>query len=100
MATLSQIVRSTLEGYAGEAANGHIYMTISPDDSTYTLTAVGTTQGQRYVNTGILVRIEHEHIIIERDQTDKPVVDALVQACIPRQQIVLAYAGERLPEMA
>lgn len=100
MATLNQTLLETLKYYAGPAINGHIYLTISPDETTYTLTGIGTLQGQRFFNTVILVRIDHEHIIIERDQTDKPVVDALVQAGIPRQQIVLAYAGERLPEMA
>jgi hypothetical protein len=30
--------------------------------------------------------------------TNKKLVDALVQAGIPRQQIILAYAGESIPE--
>jgi hypothetical protein len=98
MAPLNQIIQETLKYYAGEAVNGHIYLTISPDEATYILTAIGSLQGRRFVNTVILLRIEHELIIIERDQTDKSVVDALVQAGIPRQQIVLAYAGESVPE--
>jgi len=35
-----------------------------------------------------------DRIIIERDMNDKPLVEALLQAHIPRQHIVLAYAGE------
>ena len=31
---------------------------------------------------------------IEREGNDKPLVDTLLQARIPRQQIVQAYAGE------
>ena len=38
------------------------------------------------------------HIVIERDVNDKPLVDALLQAGIPRKQIVLAYAGEPVNE--
>lgn len=36
--------------------------------------------------------------IINKDTTDRPLVDELVRAGIPRDQIVLAYAGEKLPE--
>jgi hypothetical protein len=46
----------------------------------------------------LIVRLEGDHIIIERDINDKVLVDALVQAGIPRQQIILAYAGEALKE--
>ena len=53
--------------------------------------------GQRFVNTGILVRIEGDIIIIERDQSDKQVVDALVQHGVPRERIICAYTGEPLP---
>ncbi len=28
------------------------------------------------------------------------IVDALVQAGVPREQIILAYAGEQVPELA
>jgi hypothetical protein len=38
-------------------------------------------------------------VVIERDQNDKLVVDALLQAGVPRSQIVLAYAGEHVPEL-
>jgi hypothetical protein len=31
---------------------------------------------------------------------NKPLIDALVQAGIPRAQIILAYAGENAPETA
>jgi hypothetical protein len=46
----------------------------------------------------LIVRLEGDTIIIERDINDKALVGALVQAGIPREQIVLAYAGETLKE--
>jgi hypothetical protein len=33
-------------------------------------------------------------VITEEDLTDRPLVDALVRAGVPRDKIVLAYAGE------
>jgi hypothetical protein len=40
----------------------------------------------------------NDQIIIERDINNKPLVDALVQNGIPREQIILAYAGEPVEE--
>jgi sulfur carrier protein ThiS len=37
-------------------------------------------------------------VIIEYDGTDKPLLDALLQRGIPREQIVLAYQGEPIPD--
>jgi sulfur carrier protein ThiS len=48
----------------------------------------------------LLVRILGETVVVERDQNDKPLVDALAQAGIPRSKIILAYAGEAVPESA
>jgi hypothetical protein len=39
-------------------------------------------------------------IVIEMDDSNKPLVDALLQAGIPRSKIILAYAGEPVPESA
>ena len=46
----------------------------------------------------LIVRLLEDRIIIERDVNDKPLVDALLLANVPREQIVLAYAGEPLNE--
>jgi hypothetical protein len=53
-----------------------------------------------HVDTSILARIVGEKIMIEDDKTNKPLVDALVQAGVPRKQIVLVFAGEKIEETA
>lgn len=98
MDSLTEIVRQVMLGYAGEALNGYSYLTSSADQDVFTVVSVGNVRGERVVNTGLLVRLVHEHIVIERDINNKPLVDALVQAGIPRGQIILAYAGESVPE--
>jgi hypothetical protein len=50
------------------------------------------------VNTGLIVHCIDNLIIVDRDINNKPLVDALVQAGVPRSQIILAYAGEPVPE--
>ncbi len=45
----------------------------------------------------VMARVEGDKVIIEEDLTDRPLVDALLQAGIAREQIVLAYAGDPIP---
>ncbi len=45
------------------------------------------------------VRDVSETVVIEQDITDKPLVEELVRAGVPRGQIVLTYAGEPPPDL-
>jgi hypothetical protein len=46
------------------------------------------------------VQIVGDKIVIEADFTDKPLYKALLNQGIPRDQIILAYAGETYPPKA
>ena len=98
MDTLKDTVRHVVEGYAGKAHNGHLYLTVSPTDDVFTVVGVGVVNGQRFVTTSLVVRTVDDLVIVERDQNDKIVLDALIQAGILREKIVLAYAGDPVPE--
>ena len=98
MDRLRETLIAVLEGYTGKAFNGYSYLTSSTDQRHFVVTSVGMVQGQRIVNSGLVVQLSGDTIIIDRDINNKPLVDALVQAGIPRTQIILAYAGEPAPE--
>jgi hypothetical protein len=98
MDNLRETVRLTIEGYAGKALNAHSYLTVSPDQSLFTVVAIGHIKGEHFTTTGLVVRLTGNTVVIEHDVNDKPLVDALVQAGVSRGQIVLAYAGESAPE--
>ncbi|MCE7946347.1 MAG: hypothetical protein DYG88_02860 [Chloroflexi bacterium CFX4] len=100
MASLAEIVQQAVSDYAGEAGNGQLYMTVSPDGSLFTVIGIGALAGQRFITVGLVARLAGDLVVIERDQNDKPLVEALLQAGIPRKQIILAYAGEPVPESA
>jgi hypothetical protein len=100
MEYLSKILEESLQYYAGQAANGHSYFLKNDAEQTMTIVAKFVITGKTYVDTSILARIAGDKIIIEADKTNKPLVDALLQAGIPREQIVLAYAGEKIEESA
>lgn len=100
MDRLSDILKTTLAGYTGEALNGYSYLTESQDGMVFTVVSIGYLPDKRIVDASLIVRLVGDRIIIERDVNDKPLVDALVQAGVPRQQMVLAYAGEPVEESA
>lgn len=100
MATLSEVLRQTMAGYAGPALNGWSYLTSSDDQQFFTITSVGQVRDHHIVDTGLVARVAGDRIVIERDINDKPLVDALLQAGVPREQIVLAYAGESAADAA
>jgi hypothetical protein len=95
MDNMRNTVRTAMLGYARKGLNSHSYLTHN-DDGTI-LAVITVPQGKDRPFMSLLVRILPEIIIIERDQNDKPLVDALIQAGIPREHIVLAYAGEPAP---
>jgi XisI protein len=100
MDTWKAIVKKAVEGYAVKGLNSDAYLTISPDENLLTVVDIAILEGQRVVATSLIVRIVNERIIIEHDDNNKPLVDALLQAGIPRNQIILAYAGEPVHELA
>ena len=100
MDTLKQTVKKAVEGYAVKGLNSDAYLTVSPDEALFTVVDIAHIHGQRLVATSLIVRLLHDQIIIEQDDNNKPLVDALVQVGIPRSQIVLAYLGENVPEVA
>jgi hypothetical protein len=100
MDTLRQTLLEVLQGYTGEALNGYSYLTSDEGQSVYSVVSVGQVQGKRFADAGLIVRLVNGQIIIEHDVNDKPLVDALLQAGAPRQKIILAYAGEKVEEIA
>jgi hypothetical protein len=98
MDTLKKLVRHVVEGYAGNAYNGQLHLTVSPAEDVFSVIGVGVVNGQRFVTIGLVARIVGDQVIIEQDLNDKPLVDALIQAGVPREKIILAYAGEAVPD--
>ncbi len=97
METLAEITRREVAAYAGRMLNGWSYMTVDEANQVFAVVSVATGKTERWVGADLIARIAGDQVVIEYDSNNKPLVDALVQAGIPRQQIVLAYAGEVIP---
>jgi hypothetical protein len=98
MDTLKDILRIAMMGYARKGLNSQSYFTHNDDNTLFSV--ITMVQGKNSSFISLLVRIVADTIVIERDQNDKPLVDALIQTGIPRSKIVLAYAGEPIPEIS
>jgi hypothetical protein len=79
-------MRTTLEAvlkdYARSGLNSNSYLMQSHDGKAFSVITVPADNRESFVS--ILVRLEQGQIIIDQDRNDKPLVDALVEAGIPR----------------
>jgi hypothetical protein len=100
MATLTDIVHEEVTKYASSGRGAGIRLFPALDDyhQVYTVVAVDYPTKKDLAYVVILARIADDHIIIEEDTTDKPLVNALLQRGVPREKIVLAYQGEPVPD--
>lgn len=100
MDSLKETVKTVMSSYAKKGFNGHTYLTVSEDGTFLVVTGIGNTRSGRVVSPALAVHIIGDTIVIEADNTNKPLLDALLDAGIARSQIILAYNGELVPEGA
>ena len=98
MDKLRDILAKEITAYAGEMLNGYAYLMVSEDRNVFTVVSIAKIKTERVNQLSLLGRVVDNLIVIETDDSNKPLVDSLVQAGVPRDQIVLAYAGEPIPE--
>lgn len=98
MDKLKQIVYQVVSEYAKDGLNCHSYLTRNDDGTVLTVIDIEHSPKKHEMDVSVVVRLVGDYVAIERDTNNKLVVDALIQAGVPRAKIVLAYAGEALPE--
>lgn len=100
MDNLKAILLQEMQKYAKKGLNNQSYLTLNELEQVYTVATISVQRGERIAFTSLFARLIGERIIIEVDKNNKTLLDALLQARIPREQIVLAYAGEPVEEPA
>lgn len=94
-----QIVRDLIHTYASyKPAHGAIdtEAIIDPERDHYEVMHVGWDGVRRVHGTVIHLDIINGKIWIQHDGTDRPVADALLEAGVPREAIVLGFHPEEL----
>jgi hypothetical protein len=97
VADLIAIVQREVEDYELPVLLGTSYAISDTARQRYAVLVV--PDSSRKFNAGITViaRVVDDKVIIDEDTTDRPLWKELVRAGIPREQIILAYAGEEAP---
>lgn len=99
VAELTTIVQHEVENYvAGSWLKARGYAVSDTNRHIYTVVAIPDYPRKYPAGIVIIARIVNNQVVIEHDITDRPLVHELVRAGIPREQIILTYVGEKLPE--
>lgn len=99
---LTEIVRREVADYHGPALKATTYYFEDSANRIYAVIIVPEYEYPRKTKTGVVVvaRIVGDTVIIEEDTTDRPLYQELMRAGIPREKIVLVYAGEQAATQA
>jgi hypothetical protein len=98
MATQKAILKREIVAYGAPALNSLTLTALDDEREVYIIADVMTEQNDPDPLIVVAARIVAGKIVIEADRTDKPLVEALTAAGVPREHIVLAYAGETRPD--
>ena len=98
MDNMMTILRQEIEKYAGEAVNGYTYLAENAEQNIFTTISIGEYEGRHVAFADLIVRVIDDKIVIDDDRNSDPLYEALLQAGIPREKIILAYAGESVPD--
>ena len=95
---LTEVVQREVKDYAHPAYKAQIYYTQDDKHLIYAVIVVPDLPRPFPARIVVMARIVGDKVVIDEDTTDRPLYEALMRSGIPREQIVLAYAGETLPE--
>jgi hypothetical protein len=95
---VKDILIETMKGYAGQGLNGISYLTLNDAQNVFAIVSVSTWKGEHFADSSLIVRLQRDWILIERDMNSDILMEALVEAGIPRKKIICVYAGETLSD--
>jgi hypothetical protein len=98
--TLETIMRREVADYSGSAYKAKTFYLEDLNQGIYTVVIIPDDDYPVEAHPGIVVmaRFVDDHIVIDEDITDKPLYVELMRCGIPREQMILRYAGEKLPK--
>ncbi len=98
VADLVATVQREVEDFELPTLLGTSYAISDAARQRYTVLVVPDSSRKFDAGITVLARVVDDKVIIDEDTTDRPLWKELVRAGIPREQIILAYAGEQMPE--
>ena len=93
---LAHIVRRVVQDYDGPAIGSKTYYIEDPERQYYLVMVIPDNRRLFKARAVFMAHIADELIFIDEDTTDRPLYKELMRAGIPRQKIILSYAGEEI----
>lgn len=95
---LKKKVLAAMQQYITQTDDLKMIFLSNEDQAIYAINVIDTPVRFYPAAVVMLVRVVEDYILIEEDISERPLLDVLLEMDIPRQQIILAYAGERVPQ--
>jgi hypothetical protein len=93
---LVEIVQREVEAYAeGDVWQGFSYSVSDISRNAFAVLMILNAERAFKPLIEVAARVVGDKVIIDADNTDRPLFEAFMEAGIPRDQIVRLYAGER-----
>jgi len=98
LTALETITRTEVEKYIPISYTSSYYALLDDAQKLYAVVSVPHLPRPWPSRIVVMAQVVGDKVIIIEDITDKPLVDALmVNGGVPRDKIILAYAGETVP---
>lgn len=97
MDQLAEIIKSTVVGYRADGDALKMFALSDEERQVWAVTVVDSPQVKIPAGIVVQARLVGDKVVIDADNTDRPLYQALLEKGIPREQIVLAYVGESPP---
>jgi hypothetical protein len=97
MDDLAVTVKREVFRYAMPLFNSQTFLSLDDTRQVYVVLSVIDSTSPDGVVPVVMARIIGDVVVIEADNANKPLLDALLQAGVPREAIILAYEGEPIP---
>jgi hypothetical protein len=98
MGNVVNILKEEILDYGRSGHKLRLFPLLDDQRGHYAVNAISYPERKHPMRVIVMARLEGDCIIIEEDRSDKPLYEALMARDIPRQRIILAYAGEAPPE--
>jgi XisI protein len=97
MASLNEIVKEVVYSYTWKGLDLKTFRGTHAEENAFSVMVVDYPVHQQDAGIVVMAHIEGDLVVIDADNTDRPLVDKLVEAGIPREKIILAYVGDKIP---
>jgi hypothetical protein len=94
---LSQIVKREVFAYACDGWQMTDHSVANEEQTVFAVLAIPENPDERKAHIAVMAHIEGDYVVIDIDITDRPLSLALQEAGIPREKIVFAHMGRKLP---